>query len=82
MADEPTSPLFCFLFEIIHGNIGPDIPAKINQDGIDSFHGIKMCSKIIVVFNLGVYCCRCKPKFILQKSLANLTQAVVGKATS
>ncbi len=33
-------------------NIGPDIPAKINQDGIDPFHGIEMRAKHIIVFDL------------------------------
>jgi hypothetical protein len=40
------------LFKIIHGDIGPDITAKINQYIIDALHAIEMRGKIIIVFNL------------------------------
>ena len=52
MAEEPTSSFFYFLFKIIHGNICPDITAKINKNIIDPFHAIKMCSKVIIMFDL------------------------------
>ena len=41
-----------FLFEIVHGDIRPDIPAKINQDRIDAADVIEMRSKMIIVLNL------------------------------
>src|SRR5690349_16908530 len=41
------------LFEIIHGDIGPDIPCEVNENIIDPLHAIKMSSQVIIVFNLG-----------------------------
>ena len=43
---------FDFQFEIIEGNIKPEIAAKINNNGIDTFHAIKSGTNLVVVGDL------------------------------
>ncbi len=72
---------FCFLFKIFHGNIGPDIPAKINQDIIDPFHAVKMCGQVIIVFDLRGELLAVQSKYRSTNSLAKFYPVNFGKAT-
>src|SRR5258708_16584847 len=45
-------PLLYLLLKIIHGDIAPDIPAKIDQDRIDTFDGIEMSGQVVIMFYL------------------------------
>ena len=42
-----------FLAEILHGNIGPDVAAKVNQDGVDAPQAVEQGSQVVVVLDLG-----------------------------
>ena len=44
---------FDLLLEIIHADIGPDIPRKINQNAVDSLDGIAVGCQMIIMLNLG-----------------------------
>ena len=57
------------LSEIFHGNIGPYIPAKVNQDGIDPFDAIKMSSQVVIMLNLCGVLLALKPQFALTKCI-------------
>src|SRR5690349_14791408 len=45
-------PFLDFLFEVIHGNVCPHITAEVNENIVDTFHSIKLCSQVIIVFDL------------------------------
>ena len=42
-----------FLLEVAQGNITPDIPVQINQNGVESSNGVVELGDVIVGFNLG-----------------------------
>jgi hypothetical protein len=44
--------LFCFLLKIFHRHISPHIAAKINENGVDSFHAIEVGGQVVVMLNL------------------------------
>ena len=72
---------FYFLLEIIHRNIGPDIPAEINQDGINPFHAIKMCGKIIVMLYLCSILLSLSPRFF-HKLIGQTNPVILGNETT
>ena len=41
------------LFEILHRNIGPHVPAEVDQNGVDPLQGIEYGRQIVVVLDLG-----------------------------
>src|SRR5665213_2739823 len=58
---------FYFLLKIIHAYVSPDIAANVRQDRVDSFDGIKMCSKQIVMFNLSGVLLPLQSQFFFQE---------------
>ncbi len=44
--------LFDPLFEVFHGNIGPEVPVEVNQDGIDASHAIEQGCQVVIMLYL------------------------------
>ena len=41
------------LLEIVHGDVGPDIPVQIDQDGVDTLQPVKEGGHMVVMLYLG-----------------------------
>src|SRR4051812_8112786 len=72
--------LLYFLLEIVHGYISPHISAEINQNVIDSFHTVKLCSKHIVMFNLCGKLLALQAKFFFNKFICEFNPVLVWKS--
>src|ERR1700754_3251653 len=70
---------FSLLLKIIHADVGPHIPAKIYDDGIDAFDGVKMCSERIKMFYLSCVLLALQAKFMLCKIVGKLYPVVFWK---
>ncbi len=42
-----------FLFEVVKGDITPDVTVKVDQNGVEARNAIKQFGNVVVRFNLG-----------------------------
>ena len=65
------------LFEIIHGDIHPEVAVKVDHDGIDTTHGIKDGAKPVIIGNLCRILLTLKSEFLADKGIAKLTPVIL-----
>ncbi|STF82074.1 Uncharacterised protein [Escherichia coli] len=53
MVEEPILTSNGFLFEVVKGDITPDVTVKVDQNGVEARNAIKQLGNVVVRFDLG-----------------------------
>ena len=66
------------LLEIIHRDIHPEVAIEVDDDGIDTTHGIEDSTQPVVVGNLSRELLALKAQLLTHEAIAKLTPVVLG----
>ena len=70
---------FDALFEVLHGNVCPDIAAEVNQDDVDALAGVEPGCHHVIVLNLGGELLTLEAQVVGHKVVAEGTPVDIGE---